>query len=363
MNEVLALRIIPHRVPLPPASAPLQFSYAKRFFTAFLLTVLHLWGVSTHGQEAARAGLEEIIITATRVETNLQETPMSVVAFTGADVELGKIDNGYDLGIMTPNVAINPRGDGDSVAQMTIRGLPGVATYVDGAWFGELGFLQRSFVELERIEILRGPQGTLFGRNSNGGAIQVVTRPPGDVFGMRLEGEIGDFERRTVKVAVDAPISDALKTKWTVAGTQADGMMHSQTAPVTLGGEDNQLLRGDMLWEPTERFSLRFNLNREDREGSAPRVLRIQDLDHVLITTYNALAGNPEYLARARAIDPTFPDPPFELRGDRLTRATHEAGFPGGTLGKWETRTNVEGPTKVDEQYGLLTGLGFVDGQ
>jgi iron complex outermembrane receptor protein len=115
---------------------PLQFSYAKRFLTAFLLTVLHLWGVSTHGQEAARAGLEEIVITATRVETNLQETPMSVVAFTGADLELGKIDNGYDLGIMTPNVAINPRNDGDSVAQMTIRGLPGVATYVDGAWFG-----------------------------------------------------------------------------------------------------------------------------------------------------------------------------------------------------------------------------------
>jgi hypothetical protein len=172
---------------------------------------------------------------------------------------------------------------------------------------------------------------------------------------MRLEGEIGDFERRTIKLAVDAPISDALKTKWTVAGTQADGMMRSQTAPVTLGGEDNQLLRGDVLWEPTERFSLRFNLNQEDREGSAPRVLRIQDPDHVLLTTYNALAGNPDYLARARAIDPTFPDPPFALRGDRRTRATHEAGFPGGTLGKWETRTNVEGPTKTDQQYGLLT--------
>ncbi|HWN40121.1 MAG TPA: TonB-dependent receptor [Gammaproteobacteria bacterium] len=312
--------------------------------------------IGAYGQAEPRSsGLEEIIVTATRVETNLQQTPISVVAFTGEELELGHIDNGYDLGIMTPNVVLSPRGDGDSIAQATIRGLPGVATYVDGVWFGDVGFLQRSYIELDRIEILRGPQGTLFGRNSNGGAIQIVTRPPADDFGARFQAESGSFDRRTLKLAVDAPISDHVKTKWTAAGTQADGMMQSQTAPIALGGEDNRLLRGDVLWEPSERFSLRFNANQEKSDGSSPRVLRIQNPANVLVTAYNVLAGNPDYLARARAIDPTFPNPPLALRGNRFTRETHEAGYPGGTLGEWETRTNIEGATTIDQRYGLLT--------
>ena len=110
---------------------------------------------------------------------------MSVAAFTGEELALSGIDTGRDLGIMVPNVVINPGPVGEAFTATTIRGLPGITTYVDGVWFGDIGFLQRGFVELERVEILRGPQGTLFGRNTNGGAIQIVTRPPADAFGVR----------------------------------------------------------------------------------------------------------------------------------------------------------------------------------
>ena len=299
--------------------------------------------------------LDEIIVTATRVETNLQQTPMSVQAFTGEELELAGIDAGRDLGIMVPNVVLNPGPVGEIGASAIIRGLPGVETYVDGVWFGNVGFLQRSLVELERVEILRGPQGTMFGRNTNGGAIQIVTRQPADDFGVRLNAEIGEFDRRTLVFAADVPISDGLKTKWTAALDQSDGFMQSRTAPFALGNEDNTLVRGDVLWRPSDRFSLRFNLNQEDRHGSPARMIRITNPQHPQYIAYNVLAGNPDYLSQARAINPAFPDPPLALPADRFTARTHEQGFPGGELGRWETRSDTVGPTMVDQRYALLT--------
>src|SRR3970282_1226361 len=111
-----------------------------------------------HAQnQPQRAGLlEEIIVTATRVETNLQETPMSVQAFSGEDLDLRGIDTGRELGIMVPNVVINPGVLGELATSTLIRGLPGVTTYLDGVGIDNVGFLQRSFVEIERGEVLRG---------------------------------------------------------------------------------------------------------------------------------------------------------------------------------------------------------------
>jgi iron complex outermembrane receptor protein len=299
--------------------------------------------------------LEEIVATATRVETNLQQTPMSVTVLSGEELEQRGIDQGRDLGIMVPNVVLNPGALGELAPSMLMRGLPGVTTYVDGVWFGNLGFLQRSFVETERVEVLRGPQGTLFGRNSNGGAIQVVTRRPADTFRMRLDAGLGELDRRTLRFSADIPVSQRLKTKWTVAIDTSHGFMQSRSASFALGDEDNSLVRGDVLWQPNDRFSLRFNLNEEDRRGSPARVVRFSNPQYPELIAYNVLAGNPDYLNRARAIDPAFPDPPFALPADRFTAQTHEAGFPGGALGRWETRSDTVGPTIVDQRFALLT--------
>ena len=137
---------------------------------------------------AASAQLEEIVVTATRRETDLQSTPLSVAAFTAEQLELGGITNGRDLGIMVPNVVLNP-GTGGAQSQFYIRGLPGVGLYVDGVWQDGFGFQQMNFSEMERVEVLRGPQGTLFGRNTNGGAVNMTTRLPADEFGARVKLE------------------------------------------------------------------------------------------------------------------------------------------------------------------------------
>ena len=302
-----------------------------------------------------RAALEEIVVTATRVETNLQETPMSIQAFSGEDLDLAGIDAGRDLGIMVPNVVINPGCCGEFATSTFVRGLPGVTTYVDGVNFYNVGFLQRSFVEIERVEVLRGPQGTAFGRNTNGGAVQILTRAPTEELGARLDLEVAEFGQRTLTLAVDLPLSDRLKSKWTAASDQNDGFQESQTAPFALGNFDNTLVRGDFLWEPTDDLSLRFNINEDKRAGSPARIVRISNAQNPVYIAYNVLAGNPDYLAQARAINPAFPDPPSALPFNRFTPETHQQGYPGGQLGKWQTRSDTEGPTVIDQQFAIVT--------
>jgi iron complex outermembrane receptor protein len=305
----------------------------------------------------AHAQIEEVIVTAQRRETSAQETPISIQAFTAEELELAGLEEGRDLGIMVPNVVLNPAGGGGpGGGSYYVRGLPGVGIYVDGVWQGDAGFLESDFVELERIEVLRGPQGTLFGRNTNGGAINITTRPPADEFGARFDLSVGEFNRRDARGSVDLPLSDTVKTKWTAARYYNDGFLKSTTVNRSFGGQDDTIFRGDILWEPTDNFSARVTLTDEDKRTSDPRIVRFTNLDHPRYLAYNILAGNPDFLAAARAIDPDFPDPPKTLASDRFTPETHEPGYPGGQLGKWETRSNTaEAGTTRDLQYGTLT--------
>lgn len=311
--------------------------------------------VDAQSDARRETALEEIIVTATRTATNLQQTPLSVYALTGDQLELAGIDTGRELGIMVPNVVLNPGPAGERFPAAFIRGLPGVETYIDGFAVYNAGFLQRSFVEIERVEILRGPQGTLFGRNTNGGAVQIVTRAPADDFGVRLGAEIGEFERRTLSVAADVPLGDKLKTKWLAVSDENEGFMPSLSVPVTTGGQDMLLIRADLMWQPTDRFSLRFNATKDDRESVPARIMRMPSPEAPIAVAYDVLAGNPQRLAQARAINPAFPDPPFALEIDRFTPQSHESGFPGGQVGRWQTRDDIPGSAWIDHRIATLT--------
>lgn len=320
-----------------------------------------VWGIlffapilSAHAQSADV--LEEIIVTATRVETNQQTTPESIHVLSGEDLVLAGIDEGRDLGIMVPNFTLNPSPVGESGTSRRIRGLPGVLFYFDGFSIPGADVLQRSFVELDRIEVLRGPQGTHFGRNSNGGAVLLVSRKPAENFGARISAELGQYEHRSLQLSLDAPISDKLLTKWTGAVFKNDGFLEIQSTSQSLGAEDSWLARGDILWLPTDRLSLRFTLQSENRKSSDPRIVRFSDVQDPNYIAQNVLAGNPDFLDQARAIDPAFPDPPVVLPGNRYTPETHQPGFPGGTLGQWETRANMTGlNTNSESDLATLT--------
>ncbi|HVY63708.1 MAG TPA: TonB-dependent receptor [Gammaproteobacteria bacterium] len=316
----------------------------------------------------AHAQLEEIVVTATRRETDLQSTPLSIQAFTAQQLELGGITNGRDLGIMVPNVVLNP-GTGGAQSNFYIRGLPGVGLYVDGVWTDGFGFQQMNFDEMERVEVLRGPQGTLFGRNTNGGAVNMTTRKPADEFGARVKLNLGQFNRRDASLAVDLPVTEKLKTKFMAATAKNDGFLKGLTTPWDFGSEDDTLLRGDLLFEPTDRFTMRFTINDEKKRGTDPKIHRMTRYDNSKVYAYNIMLGAFQAAADARCVQlnnvapvpagtPTafagaygcsnghWSAPPPNTFGMRYTGvkppafnpATHTTNYPNGFVGFTQSR-------------------------
>jgi iron complex outermembrane receptor protein len=239
-------------------------------FGAVIAAVLTL-GVPA-GVVAAEDGvkqLEEVVVTARRREENLQEVPIAITAFSAADIEMRNIENVEDMQVLLPNVDI--RGDGTSggnSGNMTIRGIPGVARYLDGVLLsGDMGSLE-NVVELERIEVLRGPQGTYFGKNAIGGAIQYVTKKPQAEFGARIKITVGEFDRRDIQANVDIPLSDTVLTSVTAASLSRDGYVDSVTINESYGQTDNTIIRGVLQWQPTESFQALFTAGNNKLDGN-----------------------------------------------------------------------------------------------
>ncbi len=133
-------------------------------------------------QESAE-GLEEIVVTARRREENLQTVPLAITAFSGESLQARGVDMISNMNAMAPNLSVQG-GQGremESTAAFRVRGVPGVAVYVDGIdQTSAIGLFTMGIVEVDRIEVLRGPQGTLFGNSALGGAVHYVTRRPAD---------------------------------------------------------------------------------------------------------------------------------------------------------------------------------------
>ena len=278
-----------------------------------------------------RGTLEEVVVTARRREESLQDVPVAISAFGDAELEARGIDELGQLNAVAPNVSLyGGMATADSQGSFRMRGIPGVATYVDGVWQSTTdGMFTLGVVEVDRIEVLRGPQGTLFGKNAVGGAIQYVTRLPGDEFSARLNLTGGSFNRRDSSIAVDLPLSDTLKTKFTAASLYREGFVDSLAVNRSWGDVNDSLYRADVLWEPSERFTARFVAERSevDRWGPARVLLGMGDPVYDPVTDTNS---NPRAQAYANI-------------GMPLTNLTHAAGYPGGEVGKYQNKSLWEG--------------------
>jgi iron complex outermembrane recepter protein len=295
---------------------------------------------------SAQEGLEEIVVTATRREQNLQEVPISIVAITGAALEMRGLDSLEDVGQSVPNIVITGGGASTGNTSFRVRGIPNVGTYVDGVWqVGTGGFLTQEFVELDRIEVLRGPQGTMFGRDSTGGALRMWTKRPSDEFGANITATIGTLDRRDVKGTLDLPLTEKLQTKWTGASLYRDGYIRSQTTGISHGGIDQTVFRGDIVWAPTDNLDFRFNYQENDTMFSDPHV---QDAIYDTYDEFRLQAAVPEFYGLA-GLEP-------------YSRENQISGYPGGRVGKWESRSNNTVPNQyITEQLSVETNWQLTD--
>lgn len=219
--------------------------------------------------------LEEIIVTAERRELNLQDTPISVMSFSGETLELRGIADMFDLATITPNLDIKgSRFSGDTSPTYQIRGISSgggatgersVGFYLDNVFMPRTTGPVMRVLDVERIEVLRGPQGTLFGRNSTGGAIRVFSKQPGpDQDGyLRVTG--GNFDHYDVAGMVNVPLSDQVYLRAQGASLQQDGFL--RRGPQVLGGSEDTVARLQLAWHPSDALSVTFGALHSDSES------------------------------------------------------------------------------------------------
>ena len=217
---------------------------------------------------SASLDIEEITVTAEKRETSLQDTPVSVSAFTAEGLDRANINSVVDLSGKVPGLTINKNEGPKQV--VTIRGIgheanqngqsvPGVAMHVNGVFMPFTYSLNADFLDVERIEVLRGPQGTVFGQNSTGGAINIITkRPELDDFEGKVDLAVGNYNHLKARGMVNIPLSETAAARFSVSRHNRDGYTQIVDTPLAgteLDEADSVAFRGQLLWQPSEQFS------------------------------------------------------------------------------------------------------------
>lgn len=221
--------------------------------------------------DTAPAGLDDIIVTATKRETNLQDTPISISVVNAEALQNRHVQSLMDLADgSVPGLRIATFEARQSALTIGIRGIvpndanqpareQGVGVYVDGVYLARQHGLAAALLDIERVEVLKGPQGTLFGRNTEGGALSLVTKKPTGVFGMRAVAGIGNLESYNSELHVDFPsIGDfAFKVDGiiSVQGPVTENILPGETG---FGQYDRRGVRFQTRWTPTENFTANF---------------------------------------------------------------------------------------------------------
>lgn len=230
--------------------------------------------------QAQTLALEEVVVTAQRRETLLQDTPIAVTAFNAEKIADLGIYNVTDIGSFAPNTNIQKQPSSNSNMSIYIRGVgsgetslmvdPKTSFYLDGVYMSKTVGAVFDIVDLQSVEVLRGPQGTLFGRNSTGGAINVTTIKPTGELGGRLEASIGNDGYRRLSGSVDLPkLADMLSVKLSAAKMEYDGWATNDwpEGERDLASEDNQSYRLALRLEPTDNLTVDYTFDRTDNRG------------------------------------------------------------------------------------------------
>lgn len=229
----------------------------------------------------------EIVVTARRREESLQDTPVAISAFSAENLEQRQIVQTQDLERVVPSLQFKPAGQlsGNSAASVVfIRGIgqvdptaavdPGVGVYLDEVYLGRAVGGAIDFGDIAGVEVLRGPQGTLFGRNTIGGAILVRTRQPElGQFNGRSRIRVGDFNLREGFAAVNVPVGETLAARVSGGFRRRDGYVIRSFDGLDLGNENGWSLNGAVKWEPSNAFDLFLRADYSKRnENGAPFV-------------------------------------------------------------------------------------------
>ncbi len=274
-------------------ASPPGFLPASLASVALLLPVGASCQNSTQNS-ADNASLEEVVVTARMFEEDITRVPMSVQALSGEFLERRALSNLYDLQFEVPGLVLNNRGmfgAGISLRGVADEGGGGlsVAPHLNGVYLGRATLaLSRQF-DVERVEVVKGPQGTLYGRNATGGSLNVITRTPEPARGAALEGAWGSFDTARIHGHVNLP-GEKLATRIAFAGAEGDGFIRNSIDGRRFAEEDYYALRASVRARPTEALTIDAMLQHVVDDGASgelwlPRRDRLPDPRDIHLTT------------------------------------------------------------------------------
>jgi iron complex outermembrane recepter protein len=273
------------------------------------------------GSAAFADAIEEIVVTAQKRSENIQNVPIAITAFTADTLRSKGLTDLHSLSNLTPNVNLDggaPFSGDTSVLSASIRGIgqddfafnldPGVGVYLDGVYLARTIGANQNLLDVDRIEILKGPQGTLFGRNTIGGAINIVTHTPGTELTLNGSATVGQFNRHDVLLTADMPISSNILTTVSVSSQTRDGYQNVVPYPPNSvigstpyqvdgqtdfpkaqgtqssssnGGQNVQVIRGKLLWHASSVLDVTVagDYSHEDQSG-LPNTIRSVTTDN-----------------------------------------------------------------------------------
>ena len=225
---------------------------------------------AVHGQE-----LEEIIVTAERRETSLQDTPIAISVMTAQQIEKAETRHLQDLLNLTAGLsfeALNP-----DQARIGMRGLitredsagtdQSTGVFIDGLYFGRTMLLNQNLSDVERVEILRGPQGTLWGHNIVGGSINIITMDPTDEFEGVVRVTAGNHGRQDFSGRLGGPISENWLGQISVASENTDGYIRNSNTGNKLEQKDVFTVRGKLIWNASENTTAKLSITQENNDS------------------------------------------------------------------------------------------------
>jgi outer membrane receptor protein involved in Fe transport len=208
-----------------------------------------------------RAMLEEITVTAQRREQSLKDVPISVQAFDGREVTRQGIISLSELSAFSPGLIVKDwseeqglilRGAGTQSKNLGVE--QGVPTFIDGVHFGRGSQVRNSYLDLERIEVLKGPQPVFFGQNAAAGALNITTRKPTPEWEGNLSADVGNFGKTSVEGAVGGPITETFGVRVAAKYYELEGFMTDYYTGKKFPERESKTARMTLQWTPTDNF-------------------------------------------------------------------------------------------------------------
>ncbi|WP_295870568.1 TonB-dependent receptor [uncultured Zhongshania sp.] len=320
----------------------------------------------TQMRGSAATLMEEVIVTARKRDENSQDVPILVSAYNSDQLDALKVRNMESLSVGLPNVSLDDAGTAKGYANFSIRGLginssilsidPTVGIFVDGVYMGVSSGMVFDVFDLESVEVLRGPQGTLFGRNVTGGAILMNTKKPGDEFAGSIKAAVdgggpGGLNKYLMGT-IGGPITDTVGAKFTMYFNDDDGWFENQLDGEDFGAAEQEMIRGVVTWQAADNTDVIFRWEHAKNDSDGPAGQNHRNGDGVEAAT-NAIPGVTSSWDR-NSHDFSIDERGFyNTKTDFMTlEINHDVAFGDGTI------TNITGWRTYEAQ-----SLGDIDSQ